>query len=101
MPNKPSSVWTPIFIDLRDFCAIIQAVKDLKETALYFFISVLVVSGVLFALLLVPSKLVGIILSIGLALFIFIGFIFFLCLLNYIFKHAKCIALDVFVPPSK
>ena len=75
--------------------------KDFKETAIYFFISILVVSGVLFVLLLVPSKVVGIILSIVLALFIFIGFIFFLCLLNYIFKHAKCIALDVFVPPSK
>ena len=75
--------------------------KDFKETAIYFFISILVVSGVLLVLLLVPSKVVGIILSIVLALFIFIGFIFFLCLLNYIFKHAKCIALDVFVPPSK
>ena len=75
--------------------------KDFKETAIYFFISILVVSGVLLVLLLVPSKVVGIILSIVLALFIFIGFIFFLCLLNYIFKHAKCTALDVFVPPSK
>ena len=75
--------------------------KDFKETAIYFFISILVVSGVLLVLLLVPSKVVGIILSIVLALFIFIGFIFLLCLLNYIFKHAKSTALDVFVPPSE
>ena len=29
------------------------------------------------------------------------GFIFFLCLLNYIFKHAKCTVFNVFVPPSE
>ena len=26
------------------------------------------------------------------------GFIFFLCLLNYIFKHAKCRAFGKFIP---
>ena len=34
-------------------------------------------------------------------LFITGGFIFFLCLLNYIFKHAKCTVFNVFVPPSE
>ena len=31
-------------------------------------------------------------------LFITAGFIFFLCLLNYIFKHAKCRAFGKFIP---
>ncbi len=75
--------------------------KDIKETALYFFISLIIVSGVLFLVLSIPPEIGKLIISIMLGLFIFIGFIFFLCLSNYIFKHAKCTVFDVFVPPSE
>lgn len=72
--------------------------KDIKETALYFFISILAVSGALFLLLSIPPEIGKLIISIMLGLFIFIGFILFLCLLNYIFKHAKCRAGGKFIP---
>ena len=72
--------------------------KDTKETALYFFISLIIVSGVLFLVLSIPPEIGKLIISIMLGLFIFIGFIFFLFLLNYIFKHAKCRAFGKFIP---
>ena len=72
--------------------------KDIKETALYFFISLIIVSGVLFWVLSIPPEIGKLIISIMLGLFIFIGFIFFLFLLNYIFKHAKCRAFGKFIP---
>ena len=72
--------------------------KDIKETALYFFISLIIVSGVLFLVLSIPPGIGKLIISIMLGLFIFIGFIFFLFLLNYIFKHAKCRAFGKFIP---
>ena len=72
--------------------------KDIKETALYFFISLIIVSGVLFLVLSIPPEIGKLIISIMLSLFIFIGFIFFLCLLNCIFKHAKCCVFGKFIP---
>lgn len=72
--------------------------KDIRETALYFFISLIIVSGVLFLVLSIPPEIGKLIISIMLGLFIFIGFIFFLFLLNYIFKHAKCRAFGKFIP---
>lgn len=72
--------------------------KDIKETALYFFISLIIVSGVLFLVLSIPPEIGKLIISIMLGLFIFIGFIFFLFLLNCIFKHAKCRAFGKFIP---
>ena len=72
--------------------------KDIKETALYFFISLIIVSGVLFLVLSIPPEIGKLIISIMLGLVIFIGFIFFLFLLNYIFKHAKCRAFGKFIP---
>lgn len=72
--------------------------KDIKETALYFFISLIIVSGVFFLVLSIPPEIGKLIISIMLGLFIFIGFIFFLFLLNYIFKHAKCRAFGKFIP---
>ena len=72
--------------------------KDIKETALYFFISLIIVSGVLFLVLSIPPEIGKLIISIMLGLFIFIGFIFFLFLLNYIFKHAKFRAFGKFIP---
>ena len=72
--------------------------KDIKETALYFFISIIIVSGMFFLVLSIPPEIGKLIISIMLSLFIFIGFIFFLCLLNYIFKHVKCNPLGKYIP---
>ena len=51
--------------------------KDIKETALYFFISLIIVSGVLFLVLSIPPEIGKLIISIMLGLFIFIGFILY------------------------
>ena len=67
-----------IFIDLMNFCAIFYLQKEENMTE--------------------EPTLLSQILCIIFWLFITGGFIFFLCLLNYIFKHAKCNPLGKYIP---
>ncbi len=72
--------------------------KDIKESVLYIFISLIIVSGLLLFVFFVPPEIGKLVLLIMLGLFILSSFIFFLCLLNYIFKHAKCNPLGKYIP---